>query len=513
MNYVAKISAFLAQYWRIVLAYVALTLLAIGFLFADISLTSRIAGVLFIVMAILIANIAVPALLQVDRIAKTYSLVVEPALTFPQYEIPPEPDKRADIRFGCAPLPDCCIPILYQRLDPKGWESLARTHALNVHFYVTNFNNLFGAVKDVNGDDKIDRDRHVDVAIASAAAVDRVAYLGLARTTPNPDAPVCVLPVLQQFNAYFLFAKRKQLVEYLRQKQFIPLSEAVLTIDADSSLHTVLESKGAIQSNVTEMNTAIRLSVIDGILHRARVLVERGADLDAALMAYWEKLNKLTNAPILEHRINFVTPVKSSIQATFDAFTASTDFTLYVGGLAQTAFLLSRSGPQGEYVIVARPNEIGYQNVNSFVCSRNFGTARRNELLRLYGWWFDLINRFRRDFLFNPSGEAKLLATLAEDVVFENSGKVHLVEHDTDTDTASMNILLDFLKCTHDADIGSFFFPNMYAASKLKNQLIEKLDANDNVIKFLHAEDVSAQAPDSASSRAAGPKPSDLRER
>ena len=424
--------------------YLVLFGCAVVLVVADVGLENKVFGIGLIFFSIVVSNVLIRTeLVTQNRIAQTYPRTIDPVRTFPEYDIPPQIDKHAMIRFECARLVDCAIPILFRELDKNAWKSISTTHALDVELNVTSFNRLFDAVDGRTG--------NADVVIASAAAVDRATYKDQAGTQRRAGAPICLLPILQQFNAYFIFAKRAAVLEYLRAAGDPDERSTLSHVSSDTSLDKVLATTSLFR----------RKPLLEGLLQQSRILVERGADLDSAFVAYWEKLAN-SKGTTYEHPLNFDKGAGASIQETFLSFLESGDLTLYLGGLAQTAYLLNQSGPDDKFVVIARPDDVGYENINSFVCSRELAERRGNELLRLYGWWFDLVNRFRRDFLFDEVGQGRLADLLRRPVVIGGRTVSFLPEQ---SDGSVVKRVIGFLSGKSSKEIGSFLLPNMYAAA------------------------------------------------
>lgn len=457
------------QIWVLCAYYLGLALVVATTLIVSRRPAEAVFGLFLVVLAGLLPLLRL-RLSDIDdaaRISKTYPLAmdkiattVEPA--FPVYRIPPWPDDRVSIRFGCPPLADGYMAGFFRMLDPAGWSSLVETHALDISVKTIEFNDLFGAVR--RGD--------VDVVIASGVAVDRAQYRDFLRVNREPDAPVAVLPALQHFNAYYLFARRRHLVEICAASGLPGPAALAKTLDANKSFHEA-------------MSGPTQRKVMMEVLSQARVYVERGADLDFALVGFLESLRGAEGerAPV----VNFANTLKESIRTTFEEFMHCLTPALYMGGIAQSAYLLNRCGPGGDYVVVAGPHDINFNNLNSFVCSRAFALEHQPDLRRLYDWWFDLLNRYRRQFIFGTAADRGKLA----DVI------LHGIRRDDRVDAASfvpadfrladIDRLFTFLNGTTPEHIGTFMFPNMYAAVGAKHDILPKLHRNDAVIELLRA--------------------------
>lgn len=475
--------------------YLIMVALAVFFIIADIETATKLIALGFIFLSIAFVSLSYPAKSApgLDRIAQTYARRIEPQRTYPEYRIVPEGDKHATIRFGCAPLVDCAIPLLLRELDRQTWNSLSMSYALDVDLSVTSFNNLFSAV--------VGKDSAVDVVVASAAAVDRAATALPNKTDRTSDVPVCLLPILQQFNAYFLFARRQALVDYLNSEKH-PDIDLVSQVNATNSVDRVL-SLGFQQADKKGNGQSRRTAILAEVLKKADIFVERHADLDAAVVAYWEALTKdsgsvKTGAATL----HFDSADGHSIAETFFGFLRSSGLALYIGGLAQTAYLLTHSNADGEFIVIARPEDINYANVNSFVCSRDFANSRGDDLLRLYAWWFDVVNRFRRNFLFEETGRQRLTKLLRQPIQISDSahsGTIALMP--PGADEGAVATILEFLKVRDPTAIGSFLLPNMYEAAAADSKLLTKLRKNDAVREFFAKQGSEDTAVGSGSSK------------
>lgn len=461
--------------------YIVLLVIAVSFFFV-INDPGRISIGLLLVLGAFLLTFITPKMPEVNaeaRIARTYKLAIDTIVTgpdhfYPIYRIPPAGDVRRAISFACPPLVDCIIPGIFRELDPAGWESLALSHALDVRLTTTSFRDLFGIVG--RGE--------VHVVIASAAAVDRAQFDDSQQLHKADHAPISVLPVLQQFNAYYLVAKRAPLIEYLEKSQFTKAATVARTTGASTSLSHELMSvaEGSFQR-----------PVLAAMLKSSMVLVERGADLDAALIYYWDKIR--LEGESFARAINFSGGENDSIETTFSKFQKTNTLSLYMGGLAQASYLINRCEIGDEFIIVASPNDIKFSNLNSFVCTREFATERANELIRLYGWWFDLMNRFRRGYLFGSKENRELLrALIFRGIAAENGSRVKLIPDDFGP--RDMTKLFSFLEVQTSEAIGSFLFPNLYEALNIpRPHLIDKLRRNDAVIDVLRVGKVESRDP------------------
>lgn len=395
-----------------------------------------------------------------DSISTTHLLEVPAIHTYPKYRIPPAQDDRAEIRFGCAPLVDCCFPLFMQRLDPHTWNALARSHAIDVRISIVDFNKLFDEV------DSPASDSGVDIVVASAAFVVR------ARSAYN--TPVAVLPILQQFNAYYIFAKRTELVAYLERRGSNWAAKQCATMPPTSTIDAMLDK----QSDKKE--------ILRDILQNFRFHVERGADLEAALALYWTCLGGEAS------EISTKSTKPESIKTSFESFISADEPSLFMGGLAQTAFLSRRSDVGGDYVIFASPRDIDYRNVNSLVCSKELARDRPTDVFRFVGWWFDVLNWFRRSILFEETRDLELYTRaiqLMRDLPTEN-GIISLVPaRAEDEDIEGM---LDFLRITSAKESGSFMLPNIYDALKVETALTDNLRDLDAVVHLIQSESVTA---------------------
>lgn len=65
----------------------------------------------------------------------------------PEYRIPPDRGDQALFVFGCPPLLDCCLPFILRELDRKTWDTLLRTHAVDIELQWVAFHRLVPAVQ------------------------------------------------------------------------------------------------------------------------------------------------------------------------------------------------------------------------------------------------------------------------------------------------------------------------------------------------------------------------------
>lgn len=399
-----------------------------------------------------------------DRISETYRLEVPAVQTYPEYKIPPEEDIRAALRFGCAPLIDCCFPLLLQQLDPHTWMTLVRSHAIDVHIRIADFNRLLDAVHSSQSDSG------VDLVVASAASIDRVRFPHGLRGGVVENAPVAVLPILQQFNAYYLFGKRSEIIEFLNEHNYHWAAERCAAASGTATLHML----------VAEQSVGME-GILGDILKEFPIHVERGADLDAAIAFYGKELNPT-------HSVGTFISVAAtnSIESTFEAFLADDQHSLFMGGLAQSAYLLRRCGVGDEYVIVAGPNDIAYPNVNSLVCSKELAHDRPNDVFRFIGWWFDVLNCFRRLILFEETRDPELYKK-AVDMILEGleteGGRMALVP--PAATPADVEAMLDMLRIRSADEIGNYMLPNIHEALGVRTALIDNLRSLDAVVDLV----------------------------
>lgn len=410
-----------------------------------------------------------------DRVSKTFSLEIPDTQTYPEYKIPPEEDKRLKIRFGCAPLLDCCFPLLVQNVDLQTWNGLARSRAIDVDIHIVDFSNLFNEV------DSPASDSGVDMVIASAASVDTARSSHVNRDGVSDRAPVAVLPILQQFNAYYVFAKRTELTAYLERKGLNWAAELCVEMRATSTLNAMLGKTTGKQNDDAK-------GILRNILRNFTSHIERGADLEAALTSYWACLGEERSRPQLRFAET------SSIITSFASFISAEEPSLFMGGLAQTAFLTGRSDVGGEYIIIAGPNDINYPNVNSLVCSKELAHGRPTDILRFISWWFDVLNCFRRSILFKETRDPNLYNSAIEAIqkgLHTSYGStVKIVP--PGAEPKDIECMLDFIRIKSAKEIGSFMLPNIYDALKVETTLTDNLSNLDAVVNFIQSKSVTA---------------------
>lgn len=441
-----------------------------GLFFIALVLTNRSAVLLVgvpLLLGALVITFVLSAIIRgtrLDRISATYRLEVPAVQTYPEYKIPPDEDIRAALRFGCAPLIDCCFPLLLQTLDPHTWATLVRSHAIDVHIRIADFNRLLDAVHSSQSDSG------VDLVVASAASIDRVRFPHGLRSRVVENAPVAVLPILQQFNAYYLFGKRAEIIEFLNERNYSWAAERCATASETATLHML----------VAEQSVGME-GVLGDILKEFPVHVERGADLDAAIAFYGKELNPTRSAG------TFISvAATNSIESTFEAFLVDGHHSLFMGGLAQSAYLLRRCGVGDEYVIVAGPHDIAYPNVNSLVCSKELAHDRPNDVFRFIGWWFDVLNCFRRLILFEQTRDPELYKK-AVDMILEGleteAGRMALVP--PAATPADVEATLDMLRIRSADEIGNYMLPNIHEALGVRTALIDNLRSLDAVVDLV----------------------------
>src|SRR3569832_299044 len=410
----------------------------------------------------------------VRAVSSTFPVSIVPpgpiaAGAFPHFVIPPDDDVRLTVRLGSASIIDSVVPLLYKHLDQADWASLACTYALNVVPITTSFHDLFPAVQRASRNPE-QPGLVVDVAIASASAVMRAQMdVSAAKLADNP--PKAVLPILQQFSAIYIFTKDVDFAHAMKQ-QII----AYIRPEKGQSVHALMRG------------TPDCLVALRSYISECEIFVERGADLDVALLLYW--MNGL-----LGDRGSTSIPARltggadGTISTTFEKFTSATGPSFYMGGLAQTSYLLNRCGLGREYVLLAGPDDIQFENVNSFVCTARFGDEHRNDLIRLYNWWFDLLNRFRRYFLFaeDAVNQTRLRATIRKGLTDAAGNHVdiippHFDDHDLDR-------LLDFMRAGSPSSSGSFLIPNFNDAINSREDVRMSLRQINAVVEVLPADE------------------------
>ena len=467
-------------------AYLVLGLLAIGFL-ATGNRYITAAGFAGIGIAVFTIRRFMPnptAAKLDDRIAKTYPFKIPAVQTYPEYRIPPENDVRARVRFGCAPLLDCCFPLIVRKLSPLTWDHLAQSHAIDVEISIADFSKLFDAVR------RPFADSSVDVVIASAASVER-AQRGDIHNAVTTDAPIAVLPILQQFNAYYLFAKRREIKDFLVRTGYSSVENACTGTGSNSSLYAEL-------NKVPVARTA---NLFLRIMEEFQVFAERGADLDAALVAFWTHLGGGKANP--GRFINFDGPYSQPIQDSFEAFLTADGPSTFLGGIGQLSYLLNRSEVDGDFIVLAGPSDFSYQNVTSLVCSAALVKERANEIFRFIGWWFDVLNCFRRMYLFaepDEYGGYREMKELICNGLYVNDVRLGLLPPgatEQDVDKA-----LSFIKLRSAEEVGTFLLPNIHAALKISTALTDKLLKLDALVNLIPAAEEKNE-PDTRSRRGA----------
>jgi hypothetical protein len=137
-------------------------------------------------------------------------------------------------------------------------------------------------------------------------------------------------------------------------------------------------------------------------------------------------------------------------------------------------------------VLVAGPEDIKYSNVNSLVCSKELAHDRSNDLFRFIGWWFDILNCFRRSTLFEETRDPALHNRLVQTIlagIHTDAGHIALMPPGATAE--DVEAMLDLMRIRSSSDVGNYMFPNMQEAQTVRTALIENLARLDAVVELL----------------------------